>query len=650
MLQKRNDNERSDAEALNQEIRSKEKRARDLELRTSAMSSWVRQTFTDITVFSHAQLYIMHTVRLLEEYFSAAGQMQSSDAQSWTFRMLIGVQNLFISDVRGEGLEGLISSAYLVHEVALAFPLQSPGWFQLHRAVGKMMTADGLAMLQADAANTVQALQMENGFHAFLAYQAQTLSVREDSEDGVQPARPMLVRPISPAKGPCNQCQHFRSGGSTACASFEAILAPFRPRLQQQASQTVQEEQRNAGLFEQELESFESNEQMQYQLKPTQPSFHYCGVDELEGNYFAFEIKNRDNSCTQFTPQRPELASHSCATCSYNRQPSTTFVEALQRTGATDDKAKAVIEEILVSVQGQAESEYQECVAGGGILYAEPRVLPVCQAYALEDESGKRYVVGPVINAAERCELWCPGPNRDMARKIARLNELESRAKSAVAESKSLPISNARSAAGQLKHIDKYKNAAANAQADLIEYCLDTLGTDPSIVTAMGGKFTAAVWYTTRDAASQSAAPATAATATADAPKLFGTMLQNLTEMRMEQLKAFARTFQDSDPTQSDSPNGAGVPQAQGISAPVPTNPSAVFAVGWLTYYQHPSTSGLVLYYEGWEPFNLRFTLEDRFLTNIEVAQFQPQGQWTQLPNLPIMLNVHGLTVLAMWI
>jgi hypothetical protein len=237
-----------------------------------------------------------------------------------------------------------------------------------------------------------------------------------------------------------------------------------------------------------------------------------------------------------------------------------------------------------------------------------------------------------------------------MARKIARLNELESRAKSAVAESRSLPISNDRSAAGQLKHIDKYKNAAANAQADLIEYCLDALGTDPDIVKSMGSKFTAAVWYTTRNAASQSAVTATSATATADAQKLLGTTLQNLTEMRREQLKAFPRTFQNSDPTQPDSPSSAGVPQVQGISAPVPTNPSAVFAVGWMTYYQHPSNSGLVLYYEPYDPFNLRFTLYDRFLTNIEVAHFQPQGQWTQPPGLSIMLKVQFLTVQAMWI
>src|SRR6516164_6523205 len=86
---------------------------------------------------------------------------------------------------------------------------------------------------------------------------------------------PIVVRlKRSDDRGSCEECQHFRLGSSTTRDAFDVMLEPLKPQLRSMYSELVREEQRNAGLFEQDLDTFkdlesvESDDEINYQPRP----------------------------------------------------------------------------------------------------------------------------------------------------------------------------------------------------------------------------------------------------------------------------------------------------------------------------------------------------------------------------------------------
>ena len=84
-------------------------------------------------------------------------------------------------------------------------------------------------------------------------------------------------------RGPCEQCKHFRKGGSVALAAFKALPDGGRLKvmLQTTANQRRQEESAQAGSLIEERRTARQTETDEYLRRPTIPNFGYCGVDEF---------------------------------------------------------------------------------------------------------------------------------------------------------------------------------------------------------------------------------------------------------------------------------------------------------------------------------------------------------------------------------
>ena len=308
-----------------------------------------------------------------------------------------------------------------------------------------------------------------------------------------------------PSLGPndCKQCVHLRRGHSVARTAFDVMLESLKPQLNATYVGKLRTEQEAEGNAIEQRQSNIDKKLDPYDNRPLSHTLTYCGVDEFDGLFYTHEVKNGDGRCAFFVAQDSTLPRHMCKSCRYHRQPSSKLFQIAEQVAGSDPRGQPIRDQIRQVLQSQAEAEYETCVDSElvGIMSSQPGLLPVCEAYstfAFGSEEG-RYVVGPVVNAGEACERWDAGENDSVQSQLTELNTLVERATRAVQEDK-WP-SDGRSL---LASKPQRQGAAANRQADVIEYCLVKLGVDQTVIDSICSQYTLQVWFTERTKAQDS--------------------------------------------------------------------------------------------------------------------------------------------------
>jgi hypothetical protein len=304
---------------------------------------------------------------------------------------------------------------------------------------------------------------------------------------------------MGPDRGPCEQCKHFRKGGSVALTAFKALPDGGRLKvmLQTTVNQRRQEESAQAGSLIEERRTARQTETDEYLRRPTMPNFGYCGVDEFAGRSYCSEVKNKrdpEYSCEQFTIlTEDDRVPHSCETCAHNYRPHGSLIDVLlaQVTGSGPGQHPSQLgpfkEEVEQFLHSTAEAEYEECINQDGVLSARPGLLPVCEAWS----SGQRHVIGPVANAGARCMNWTPGSND----RTSQLTECLSALVASCAEAYRRYEENfARydQAAWQLRTV--IETEVGHAKADLIEFCLLFLGANAEWAASIAARYSQLIW------------------------------------------------------------------------------------------------------------------------------------------------------------
>jgi hypothetical protein len=296
-------------------------------------------------------------------------------------------------------------------------------------------------------------------------------------------------------RGPCTDCVHARGGTSVARAVFSVLPSALQPAVRSAQIQKAEEELQYEREFLSELEILRKrgDNYDQWGRRPNTPRVNYCGVDEFEGRYYAQEIKNALEQgifkCDQRQVRDGSAVPRSCGTCKYNyHQHVDDLIRALGLVlPRVNPNAPGTLlfGEIRQSLEQQALGEYDEGVAGVGLLTQRPGLLPMCEAWSAED----RLVVGPVVNAGKQCGKWSSGSNRLSRDVLAHLAELKARVDAA----RAAPIDRRASAAGFQADRDR-GTREKDAVADLIEFCLFFLGADPGYAESMASSFYQQEW------------------------------------------------------------------------------------------------------------------------------------------------------------
>jgi hypothetical protein len=178
-------------------------------------------------------------------------------------------------------------------------------------------------------------------------------------------------------------------------------------------------------------------------------------------------------------------------------------VQTVEQIAGSDQKGQPVREMIRQALQSQTETEYQSCVDSVGIITTRPGSLPLCEAYSTDGESTEPiYIIGPVVNAAERCVRWTPGANAAREQSLTELAQLVTRAQNAAHEQKFPSVLDDNVVAASTER----QRVAGNAQADVMEYCLRHLAVDPEFIDSACNQFTLDVWYSKRQVSGGGAA------------------------------------------------------------------------------------------------------------------------------------------------
>lgn len=309
------------------------------------------------------------------------------------------------------------------------------------------------------------------------------------------PAPPVDETPATGGDGrSCHKCEHFRYGSSSIA---RAVFTEFPSRLQsgllQAQNQQINEERQYAGQFTIMREGNIKDDRKEYTRRPRGKEFGYCGLDEFKNMYYCTEVKNRDFSCKDFKKYEPEAAAgagpQSCKTCKHNLRPSDQVLQTLLDVVIREAKGAELRNEIIQALNFEALNEYQDCVDGAGMVSSRPGLLPLCEAWSSPDtdSGGSRYVVGPIVNAAERCARWERGSNRryseinnDLSMLSARHNEVFQQ----YAENFKMGGLDAMQRTAELS------SYVGHAKADLIEFCLLSLGVGPAEAESMAARYT----------------------------------------------------------------------------------------------------------------------------------------------------------------
>ncbi|HEY9156138.1 MAG TPA: hypothetical protein VIM69_13465 [Opitutaceae bacterium] len=314
--------------------------------------------------------------------------------------------------------------------------------------------------------------------------------------------------------GPCEQCEHMRVGLSVARPAFDAVLEVLKTKVQTSYNQKTQEERQMAAEFVSERETNQQYNTIEYTRRPTVPHFMYCGVEEFSGRAFCCEVKNLDNRCDQFTPKASLPVPHACKTCVHHLAPSSKWVQTAEQVSGAQPKGQPVRESIRQTLQLQADTEYQTCVDAIGIVPSRPGTLPYCDAHSANDDNpDPRYVIGPIVNAGERCARWKAGSHPAINESLSVLAKLVARGKQADHESKFPSVMSGDPAAAASER----QRIAGNAQADVIEFCLRSLGVESGFIESACTQYAADVWYTVREKYSPDTADISSPAPSADA-------------------------------------------------------------------------------------------------------------------------------------
>lgn len=302
-------------------------------------------------------------------------------------------------------------------------------------------------------------------------------------------------------RGPCEECKHFRKGGSVALTAFNALPDSGRLKvmLRGTANQRRQEESAQAGTFIQERLTAKQNRTDEYLRRPTLPNFTYCGVGEFEGRSYCAEVKNFPDpapSCEQFAKlSEGERVPHSCHTCAHNYRPQNKLIEALLAQ-VTSSGLKSQLGEFRNEVEqflnSTAEAEYEDCINQDGVVYTRPGLLPMCEAWS----SDQRYVVGPVANAGSHCPKWTQGSNDRTSQLTETLSVLVARCSEKFRQY-SENSNRYDQAAWQLRGV--VQTQVGHAKADLIEFCLLFLGAEPDWAAAIAARYSQVIWEPAHD-------------------------------------------------------------------------------------------------------------------------------------------------------
>ena len=401
--------------------------------------------------------------------------------------------------------------------------------------------------------------------------------------------------------GPCTECVYFRNGHSVVRPAFDAVLGSLKSQLQMAYTQKLHEERQSSDLAFVELESNIQQERIDYTRRPMVPQIRYCGLDEFEGMFYLCEVKNLDDEgCDDFTRKDSDWNTHSCRTCMWHRQPDASLVQVIENITGSRPKGQPIRDQIRQSLQNQAETEFDACIEGTGILPVDPGLLPICGMYSSpSSDAGPRFVVGPVANAGEACRRWSFG--KDVAGQDLNndLVTLVVRAQDAVKERISPSVMND----NILASTDRRQATAANAQADVIEYCLNALKVNPEFVESMCRQFTLDVWFSERKKGN------------------------------------WREEASSSRASAAQSPQGTNV---------TPGNQTAQgFPITINTTYRHPRVEDLHFVIYQYPPY---FTAQVNYIQEgkqdlFDLSQFQP-GTWIQLTGrrgpIPIALGITG--------
>lgn len=295
----------------------------------------------------------------------------------------------------------------------------------------------------------------------------------------------------------CQKCEHFRYGSSSIA---RAVFTEFPSRLQsgllQAQNQKINEERQYAGQFTIMREGNIKDDNEEYIRRPRGKEFGYCGLDEFKNMYYCAEVKNRDFSCEDFKKYEPEAAAgtgpQSCKTCKHNLRPSDQVLQTLLDVVIREAKGAELRNEIIQALNFEALNEYQDCVDGAGMVSSRPGLLPLCEAWSSPDtdSGGSRYVVGPIVNAAERCAKWEKGSNRRYSEINNELNVLMAGYDEVFhqyAENFKMGALDAMQRTGDLS------SYVGHAKADLIEFCLLSLGADSAEAESIAARY-AQIW------------------------------------------------------------------------------------------------------------------------------------------------------------
>jgi hypothetical protein len=469
------------------------------------------------------------------------------------------------------------------------------------------------------------------------------------------------------ASGPCAQCAHMREGRSLAYTAFPLLLHAMQPATNSAQQRAADDEKYALSGFQRESEDFRRTGTGEWRRPPTDRSFSYCGLDEFQQRFYACEVKNKDQSCSDFLPDGSR--SRTCKSCVYNRVPSDRVYQTLIQALSERQQAQRIRSDVDMTLQSQASGEFKQCVDLAGFLSSRPGLLPICEKYSSSDDRTEaHYVVGPIANAGNSCAHWSEGTNAASQESLARLEALLERAKRALALAPPpAPVGVGFTGTTYSESIQRVQELRGNAKADIVEYCLLMLGVDPGYAASVATTFVADVWFGSRTPGGVQAALAEiekGETPEALAPATPSPATQSKTVRRPEP-RGRGPTVTNAANASTAAPafaidqgrDAGSTPTQPGVAPAGP--PQAELQQQWFQVqpniaYQHPANPGIRLFVTPQPPNGVAsVVLPNGMPIQFDLGAFQP-GVWTPLLSpmgpLPVMLNVQlPNAVFALW-
>jgi hypothetical protein len=447
------------------------------------------------------------------------------------------------------------------------------------------------------------------------------------------------------SRGPCAQCAHVRDGTSIATTSFQIILRSVQPAVRTTHLQAAEKELDAQGELQKERDYLRQTGRTEWRRRPTDSNFTYCGLDELEGKFYACEVKNVDQDCADFTPAH-DPRGRFCKSCAFNRAASEQIFQTLIQILGEREKGRNLADDTKKSIETQAQNEYQECVDFVGFVRTKPGLLPVCEAYSsADDASNPRYLIGPIVNAGNACPKWSAGANESAQQALAGLKALQARAQRALGAPLPPPPRGLSGAGGLYSNqIQRHHEMQGNAFADVVEYSLLALGANSDYALSVSTMFAASVCSVTRTPGGLNASGSLDDPVKPGAPTSYTDVPTPYTAPYPAAPDALTPQPQLAPPV--PQPFGAQPAPQPFVSPPYPAYQpdTGSFAIQPSVFYAHPRNPALRLVVTPQPPNGVAWVMLPNGATQTyDLGTFQP-SVWTQLVSpfgpLPILLNV----------